>query len=70
MLHSIHDGNMWRTVPRPVLSHRGLTLPSYHPTQAVALRSANLRFDLCSKEGPPTTDLGALLAAAALPWQK
>ena len=39
-------------------------------SQAVALRSANLRFDLCSKEGPPTTDLGALLAAAALPWQK
>ena len=45
-------------------------LPIYHPTQAVALRSANLRFDLCSKEGPPTTDLGALLTAAALPWQK
>ena len=42
----------------------------YHPAQAVALRSANLRFDLCSKEGPATTDLGALLAAAALPWQK
>ena len=55
--------------PSASASHCGLTLPSYYPTQAVALRSANLRFDLCSKEGPTTTDLGALLAAA-LPWQK
>lgn len=30
----------------------------------------NLRFDLCSKAGEPTTDLGALLAAARWPWEQ
>jgi len=30
----------------------------------------NLRFDLCSKAGEPTTDLGALLASARWPWEQ
>ena len=44
-------------------------LPMYHPTQAVALRSANLRFDLCSKPGAATSDLSALLDQSKYPWQ-
>jgi len=30
----------------------------------------NLRFDLCSKPGPPTTDLGGLLQSARWEWDK
>ena len=29
----------------------------------------SLRFDLCSKHGPPTSDLTALLESTKYPWQ-
>lgn len=38
--------------------------------EAVARRSAGLRFDLCVGRGAPTTDLGALLESAAYPWNR
>jgi len=31
---------------------------------------ANLRFDVVAADGPPTTDLAALLEAAAYPWER
>ena len=37
--------------------------------EAVATRATGLRFDLCVGDGPPTTDLGALLRDAHYPWQ-
>ena len=38
--------------------------------EAVAERSSGLRFDLCVGKGAPTTDLSALLKAAAYPWNE
>merc|ERR1712217_822910 len=35
-----------------------------HPEEA-----AGLRFDLCSKAGPPTTDVAALIKASRYSWQ-
>merc|ERR1719424_2460382 len=61
-----HDDSLLQTSP-PLVARENVAAIM---AEAVALRSANLRFDLCSKQGPATTDLGALLAAAALPWQK
>lgn len=60
-----HDDALLQTRP-PLVSRENVAAVM---AEAVARRSAGLRFDLCSKEGPPTTDLGALLTAAAEPWQ-
>jgi uncharacterized protein YbjT (DUF2867 family) len=38
--------------------------------EAVAQRTADLRFDLCIGKGAPTTDLAALLQSARWPWEK
>ena len=61
-----HDDTLLHTSP-PLVSREEVAAVM---AEAVARRSTSLRFDLCSKKGPPTTDIGALLAAAALPWQK
>ena len=38
--------------------------------EAVASRASDLRFDLCVGDGPPTTDLAALLEGARWPWAR
>lgn len=38
--------------------------------EVIAERSSNLRFDLCVGKGAPTTDLGALINSARMPWMK
>ena len=38
--------------------------------EAVVQRPTQLRFDLCVGDGPPTTDLSALLKTAQWPWGK
>uniref|UniRef100_A0A7S4FFT2 NAD(P)-binding domain-containing protein n=1 Tax=Eutreptiella gymnastica TaxID=73025 RepID=A0A7S4FFT2_9EUGL len=38
--------------------------------QAILHRHSGLRFDVCSKEGPRTTDLEALLQSARWSWQQ
>jgi uncharacterized protein YbjT (DUF2867 family) len=38
--------------------------------EAIASRSAGLRFDLCVGNGAPTTDLAKLIDGSRYPWQK
>jgi uncharacterized protein YbjT (DUF2867 family) len=38
--------------------------------EALVKREAGLRFDLCSREGTPTTDLQTVFDAARYPWQR
>ena len=61
-----HDDTLIQTNP-PLVARADVAAVM---AEAIATRAAGLRFDLCSRAGSPTTDLGALLTQAAYPWQR
>ena len=61
-----HDDTLLSTMP-PIVGRAEVAAVLYHAAKANA---TTLRFDLCSKAGPATTDFAALFKAAAYPWQE